>query len=356
MEQEFQIKPVYSEQTKTIVFAPDENFCKYFGVTLQSLIENSQTDELYDIIVLETDISTRNKKLLTKMLPQNFSLRFVNINEYINREFRDLTFKTSAAWTVSTYYRLFIPILMQNYRKVLYCDVDLVFNDNLEELFNLDFEGMEIMAVLDTISPVIQYDKKTRKHFTQELKLEHPEKYFNSGVIMFNIERINIEEYSQKITDVMANTNLFYFDQDVMNIIFAGKTKYISSKWNFQWGVYFQALDYENIITGEYKKDFLASKEHPSIIHYTTSNKPWNSPKANFAEVFWYYARRSPFYEEILYTILKIHSTNKFLIFFKYNSAKILSMITLGKLREHFIKKRDLLKSKVRNIRKISSL
>ncbi|MCM1010683.1 MAG: glycosyltransferase family 8 protein [Fusobacterium sp.] len=357
MDKVFQIEPVFeSSWTRTIVFAPDNNFVKYFGVALQSLIENSKNYEDYDIIVLEADISERNKNVLLKMLPPNFSLRFFNINEYINQKFENITFKTCAAWPLSTYYRLFIPLLMQKYKKVLYCDVDLVFNDYLEDLFKLDFEGAELMAVLDTVSPVLSYDKHAQKHFTQELKLQHPEKYFNSGVIMFNIPQIDIRKYSQEFQKIIANMNLFYFDQDVLNIIFAGKTRYLSSKWNFQWGVYFQPIDYENIITDEYKEDFLNSKQHPAIIHYTTPNKPWNSPKEYFAEIFWYYARKCPFYEEMLCNILKIYSINKFAVFFNYNSAKILSRITFGKLREYFTDKRNKLKRKIRDIRKFSRL
>lgn len=59
-EKEFnlQIEPVFdSHNCRTIVFAPDNNYCKYFSGALQSIIDNSKISEDYDIIVFETDIS-----------------------------------------------------------------------------------------------------------------------------------------------------------------------------------------------------------------------------------------------------------------------------------------------------------
>lgn len=39
----------------------------------------------------------------------------------------------------------------------------------------------------------------------------------------------------------------------------------------------------------------------PAIVHFTSHIKPWNEPKREFADKFWYYARQTPFYEEILF-------------------------------------------------------
>ena len=37
------------------------------------------------------------------------------------------------------------------------------------------------------------------------------------------------------------------------------------------------------------------------IIHYTSGKKAWNNPGYDLAYYFWEYARRTTFYEEILY-------------------------------------------------------
>ena len=57
-------------------------------------------------------------------------------------------------------------------------------------------------------------------------------------------------------------------------------------------------------ILDKYKDDFFNSIREPIIIHYTGKTKPWNtsnqSAQGVFADVFWKYARKTSFYEEIL--------------------------------------------------------
>ncbi len=366
MNYDFQIEPIFeSSWTRTIVFAPDENFVKYFGVALQSLIENSKNYEDYDIIVLEADISYKNKRLLYKMLPPNFCLRFFNINECIKQNFGNHSFKTTAYWSISTYYRLFIPLIMQKYKKVLYCDSDLVFTENLQELFEIDFADKEILAVIDPISPIISSELWLKKHFLEELHLSEPEKYFNAGVIMFNLANINHEQYFNKLCKIIAETKLVYLDQDILNILFEHKTKHISCKWNYQWGINISRRNYDELISGEYRKDFLEAQEKPAIIHYTTNKKPWFLPYETYAHDFWGYARRCPFYEEILYKHLKcggikedtLKNINlKWKIYYNYYRTKLLSFVTIGKKRTHYQEKRDRLKQRVKDIRKFSRL
>ena len=158
---------------------------------------------------------------------------------------------------------------------------------------------------------------------------------------------------------------MLFPDQDILNILFDGQTTLISCKYNYQYGVKIFNQNYVNIIIGDYKKDYIEAGKKPVIIHYTSSRKPWHSPKEDLAEIFWYYARRCPFYEEILYTDLKAKSISeetiknlnlKSKIYFNYYRAKLLSFLTFGKLRKHYQEKRDRYKKRIREIRKFSRL
>ena len=363
---DFQIAPVFgSPKAKTIVFAPDNNYCKYFSVAFQSLIENSKNYEDYDIIIFDSDLSERNKKRIQNMCPPNFSLRFFDINSFISEKIGELNFKEREYWSISMYYRIFIPMVMQKYKKVLYCDADICFNQPISELFDIDFEDNELLAVLDTVSPVLNLHKARCQHLYNELKLQQPEKYFNSGMLMFNIGKINIENYLEKFKEIINTKTLLFPDQDILNILFNGKNKLISCKYNFQYGVQIFNKNYINIIFGKYKKDFEEASNNPVIIHYTSSRKPWHSPQEELADVFWYYARRCPFYEEILYTNLKTNGIReetlrnlnlKGKIYYNYYRAKLLSFLTFGKKKKHYQEKRDNYKKRVNEIRKFSRL
>lgn len=365
-EQNFLIEPKYnSPQAKAIVFAPDNNYSKYFGVALQSLIDNSKNYEDYDIIVFDSDITERNKQILIGMLPPNFSLRFFDINTFISEKFAHIQLKEMQYWSTSMYYRIFIPIVMKKYKKVLYCDVDICFNNSISELFDIEFGDKELLSVIDTASPVLHLYESRMQHICGELKVQNPDKYFNSGILMFNNEKIETNNYINKFKEILETKILLFPDQDILNILFDGKAKIISCKYNYQYGVKIFNQNYINIIFGDYKKDFIESGRNPVIIHYTSSRKPWHSPKEELANVFWYYARRSPFYEEILYTHLKgkniseetLKNLNlKGKIYYNYYRAKLLSFLTFGKRRKHYQDKRDQYKKRVRDIRKFSRL
>jgi len=362
---DFQIKPVYlGKEFKTIVFAPDNKYCKYFGVVLQSLIAHSNPDIFYDVVVFDKDLSDINKQKLVNIIPDNFSLRFVNVVEYINEEIAVSRLTSKDYWSISMYYRILIPLIMRNYDKVLYCDSDVVFNDSIDELFNIGFDGKKIMACLDSISPIIKTIPERLLHITNVLNINNPELYFNSGVIMFNIPEIDCQIYKEKFLNCLNIEDLWTPDQDILNVLFANDVKFLSWKWNFQWHLpIFRKQDF-NFFKDDFLCDYWSAYKNPKIIHYTTSRKPWNAPNEDLAELFWMYARQTPYYEEILFNNIKgqnsinvntIKNLNmKRKIYFNYYRYKILSNITFGKTKEHYNFKRWKFKDKVRDIRKYS--
>ena len=50
-----------------------------------------------------------------------------------------------------------------------------------------------------------------------------------------------------------------------------------------------------------YKKSLDAAK----IIHYCDGEKPWNFPELPLSSIWWRYARKTPFYEEFLFNLIK---------------------------------------------------
>lgn len=361
---DIQIEPI-SENAKTIVFAPDNNYFKYFAVALQSIICNSKSDEKYDIIVFDTDITYNNKILLSKLLPENFSIRYFDMKSYILEYHNDISLNTRAWWSISMYYRCFIPIVMRKYKKVLYLDSDICVNKNLSELFLMDFENKEIMSVLDTVSPILTLRKDMKKHLEENLNLIEPNQYFNSGVIFFNIEVIKKEEYLVKLKSLI-NENLWqYPDQDILNIIFENSKKLISCEYNLQSGILIINKSYLNKITGEYKKDYLKGLKSPTIIHYTCLEKPWNYPAECLAGVFFDYAKMTPFYEMILYENIVKDCTSKRTIqnvlmkkkiYFNYFVTKFIETFSFGKVRKHYRKKRVGYKKRVKELKQLSKV
>lgn len=358
---DIQIEPI-DKNARTIVFAPDNNYFKYFAVALQSVICNSSPNEMYDIIILDSDITENNKILLNKNLPKNFSIRYFNMRNYIQENYSDISLKVRSYWSESTYYKCFIPLVMKNYKKVLFLDADICVAQNLSNLFDLDFENNQIIAVRDTVSGDLFAHKVRKCQLIEDLGLTAPETYFNAGVVYFNNSMINPEEYRKQLKNVLQNINILFQDQDILNVIFKDSKKLISCKYNCQYGVTIFNDMYIGNLVGEYKEDFLKARENPVIIHYTSSRKPWHSPSEFLADVFWEYAGMSPFYEIILYDNLVNQNTYKRdiknilsqkSIYFKYYLAKWAAAFSFGKIKKQYKHKRMLHKKRVQEIREL---
>lgn len=287
------------ENTIPIVFSFNDEYSKYFAVALQSIIENSNPIDKYDIVALVSDVIKDNQQILLNMIPKNFSLRFFEMNSYISKEFANIKLKTLQYYSADIYFRLFIPFLFKDYKKVLYLDSDIVIETDIKN-FDFNIGNYQISAALDTIIPFLNTQSERLEHMKNVLHLENENLYFNSGVLLFNLEKINIEEYKDKLLQAFQVEELLFPDQDILNKIFQNNVKFLSRKWNFNSSPYVNDNFYEHI-KGAYKEDFLYAKKQPSLIHFTSKYKPWNHNKNPNYESFWKYARKTPFYEEILY-------------------------------------------------------
>ena len=107
--------------------------------------------------------------------------------------------------------------------------------------------------------------------------------------------------------------------------------------------------------------------ENAYLIHYAAHPKPWTNPDIELAEDWWYYARKTQCYEEILKRMCenavnpKIEATNhhfstalndlehwnkNVLSYWKY---KLLRNITFGESKEKIIEKKYAYKQKIWN-------
>ena len=304
--EEFTIQPVFEGDYYSIVFSFDNKYCKYFAVLLKSLIENSH-GEKFDIIVFNSDITENNRKLLFNMLPNNFNLRFFDISDFISTNFPEIKLKSLNNWSVEIYNRIFIPLLMPLYKKVLYLDTDIIINQPLNELFNTDFENNQILAVKDATAQILHLKefKERYEHIKNCLGIKKETDYFNSGMIMFNIPAIDKREYKYSIEQAFKQEKLLYPDQDILNVIFERKVKYVSNKWNLCCGIFIWNKDFMSSIDGDYLLDIESAFAKPVVLHYTSPQKPWNSKLELYYEIFWKYARLTPFYEDILLAMNK---------------------------------------------------
>lgn len=303
----FLIRPIHPpEKTKTFVFYFNENYAKYFSVALLSLISHANPNNTYEIIVLHDQVSNEKQSMLQDLLPANFTIRFVCVAAYVEEVLGDLSAKVSSTqWDVSTFYILLVPLLMPDYEKVLCCDADIIFNKNPDELFDMSFEGKKLIAVTDSIKyamygeSVSKSAQEQKLFINRELNIQDLQYYFNVGVLLFNIKAIDKDNYLEKVLQSLSFPFLPFLDQDALNFTFKDDVKIIPLRFNFQYHLLnrFSSTEFLKEVFSEYT----AASKDPVIVHYTTPKKPWRNPEYALGSLFWEFARKSPFYEEIIY-------------------------------------------------------
>ena len=307
IKESFNILPAYKDNYISVVFSFNDDFSKYFSVALKSLIENSNSEKNYDIVILESEISEVNKKLLLEMIPANFSLRFFNVSEFISNTFNNIKLEKVKGWSVEMYYRIVIPLIMNNYERVLYLDTDIICKKDINELFQIDLEDKELLAVADIFNIVSEVNecKATKDFITNYLKIENIEEYFNSGVLLFNIKKIDINDYLKRMIKAFQIEKTNFPDQDILNLIFKNRVKLISQKWNLQWHLPIFFKKKYLLFNQEKIQEYNDAVKNPFIIHFTSYKKPWENPDEELSFNFWRIARKVDYYEALLFVLYK---------------------------------------------------
>ena len=353
------VTPVY-HQSNNIVFSSDRNYIPYLSVAIYSIIENSSPDENYDIIILHRDVYYYQQRFILSLVDKksNVSIRFFNVSSFAKKYGIDELFKVNHL-SLAAYFRLFVGTICAKYEKVLYLDCDLIVTTDIAKLFHTDIGNYPIGAVLDTtISNSLIADgldegtwKSFRRYMRDTLDFTNQVTYFNSGVMVIDIEKFN-EIGLDYLLDLARHNNKFFHDQNVFNAAFEGNYFQLGQTWNFQWNVKFHSSNYKEVLPPDILAFYEDPNIHANIIHYTSHEKPWKNPYHSFANLWWEYARKTPFYEIFLRELYersqKSHAISRMLsdreincIFYRYNKTKywkyrLLSKLTFGKTRKKY--------------------
>lgn len=300
------LKPAFTENNIPILLTADNNYVPYLSTLLVSMQENCLEGN-YDIIVITKNISDRNKILLINQIKtsKNFSLRFIDLTEYIGK----INLRVVAYYSEAIYYRLFAPYILVEYDKILYLDCDLVVEHDLIDLWKSNLENNYIAAVRDIGVMLHYYTRDKRQlpleYFEDTLEGINPEGYFNSGVLIMDFSSFRKNISIQNMVKIIEKKLWNFPDQDILNLLCAEKTYYLPMAWNTvpeNTG----NRKIKNIVRDVpkiYSEQYLEARNNPYIVHYAMREKPWlysSDVDAQMSEYFWKYAKKSTYFQDIL--------------------------------------------------------
>jgi lipopolysaccharide biosynthesis glycosyltransferase len=284
-----------------IVFTCDDAYFKYANVVITSIIHNQNRNCRYEINVLSEFISNENMLLARKQLENhsNFTINFV-----ILKDFDSSKFFLNSYMSISTYYRFYIPQLFSRYDRILYLDSDLIVDADISDFASLDFDDK---LAICCPSPFIRNkvlkgddEKFSLNYFTHVLKMPDPLQYFNAGVMLYNVKKMNEIDITTKLFEALEDIKEpFLQDQDILNSVLSnnGGVKLISSKYNMTRTF---VITTKRLFLERLKEIFRISKKNNwfFIYHYVGKDKPWMTKRSD-GLLFVKYAKMSPFYKQI---------------------------------------------------------
>jgi len=275
-----------------IIFAIDNNVVMQCGVTITSLLKNAHLETYYEIFILcnHAQLSVESRNSLTRAFENDkqCKIAFTDVGE----AFKETEETLHGHVTKATYYRLLIPVLFPQFDKVIYADIDMIFQQDLSELYQTSLQHGELLAA------ALDLSIDGRHYFRSDLpsKVGKSEKdYFNAGFLVMNLKQMreeNVTEEFNRHAKIKYDQN----DQDVLNVVCNGRVQILSSMYNFQlnhFSNYMWGRKASEIQFGELFKH--------ATLHYTWKHKPWNSLECVAYDTWWHYYKMSPFYDDMVY-------------------------------------------------------
>lgn len=290
-----------------IVFAYDNRMSMPAAICIYSLLANAKTDTFYDIFILSSpDIDLNTTDL------DNVVAEFNNVkvtHRKVSREFEDSFLIRGISCT--TYYRLLIPDLIREYDKIVYSDVDVIFRDDLSEIFhNTNLNGY----ILAGVNSINHLDTENSTYY-RNIGID-PAKTIYAGNLIINSKLIRETGISERFK-AMAHEKLRFQDMDIINIICKNNIKYLGPEFCLTNYIYNKAVNDPGSISALWSKKEISKALVSGIVHYN-GQKPWNGYCPGF-DIWWEYYRKSPVFDQ------------KFYFNFFYNKLDELDTLSLWK-------------------------
>ena len=242
-----------------ILIAVNKQYIRQAEVMLTSLRLSMPDEEIY-VYLFYKNIAKESIEKFRSFLKKknNIVLKDIIINDKL---LQDLPLM--AHYSVEIYYRLLVDsILPENIDRILWLDSDIVINKSIYKLYYTDFEDNYLAVCNDLFVGREQLLK-----YLDDEKIKN-NKYFNSGVILFNLKKIRKDKKQKEIVNFLYynKSKLDMPDQDALNVVYCGNVKY------------FDGFEFNHLINGREEinsKQAYIIKNKTAIIHFVGAEKPW---------------------------------------------------------------------------------
>ncbi|QDV71508.1 General stress protein A [Rosistilla carotiformis] len=287
-----------SDATIDVVCAADDAYAMPLAVTLKSACRNLAKGSRIRLFFITGGINDANWSMIEATLADEpIDIHVIQPDRAI---FADLTISHHISHTA--YFRLLTAeLLPSDVRRVIYLDSDLFIQEDLGHLWALPIEANFCLATVDVACPYVDARLGCANYRManpymaslspirnyRELGLDGSSEYFNSGVMVLNLDLWRKEEMATRLLKTLRDNQKYVWcwDQYALNVACHGNWGRFDPRWNQGAHVFeYPSARHAPIEVNQWDR----MRTDPAIVHFTTEFKPWqhnsNHPRS---EVFY---------------------------------------------------------------------
>lgn len=269
-----------------VCLACDNNYAKYAGVVIASVLAHSKTEDWHNFYILDGGIEEdRKSEILELKSIKDCNINFIQIDESMFEDYKKV--QTHQYLSLAAYYRLKLSTLLPQVNKIIYFDCDIVVNSSLKELFETELGENIVGGVRDINKRMLKKNSG----------------YVNSGMLVMDLKKIREQNIEQQFFD-WTNENIESInmgDQQIINEVLKGRIQIVDDEWNVQSSNFTNRSSYT---------------KHPKVIHYVARRKPWHFASFSF--------HRRLYFENLQLTPWKLTTFKEKFYWYYLNQAKSL--------------------------------
>ena len=194
-----------------LLFSGNDNVFDGILTCLLSVFKRTEVKEPFTVYILTMDVSRMKSEYIAikdekiafledvaKKYNQDNKIVKVDVTELYEREFANSP-NEQCYCSPYTLLRLFIDLIPEIPEKILYLDVDILFNRDIKLLYDTELDGYEYAA--------------SRDHYGKYLV--HPN-YINAGVLLFNMNEARQTGLFEKARKLIKTKKLPFADQSAI--------------------------------------------------------------------------------------------------------------------------------------------
>lgn len=251
-----------------VAIATDTGYLPWCATTVRSCLDAITPGELHVHLLHDQPLEPALRERLTEMV--RTADGSITWHPVAPERLDTLPSKGLELGDRTSWIRVVLPEVLAEVDRVVYLDADVLVVDSLEPLWRADLAAEPIAAVANVVEPAFH-------EHVRDLGLDPTGGYFNAGVLVMDLAAMRRGGTVDSLTDYVREhgQRLIWFDQDALNVVFAGSWHHLHPRWNSQNSLRIWPEWATEVFGAEARAEAV---DQPAIVHFEGPAvlKPWH--------------------------------------------------------------------------------